>query len=435
MARPAIVVLTHSREQYLRPTLQALLRLSGINEFTVYVSCDDSPNREQLLKAAGELGIPATHHWRATPASSQYASAPLAKIAHHFKYVFEQAFTNYGHSHLILLEDDLVPAPDFLSLFRSTAHLLDQDPTLWCVSAWNDNGLKQVASDLEALYRTDYFPGLGWMLKKSLWDELRLKWPESPSTGWDHWMRLSEQHKGRECVFPEVPRTQHIGVEGTNIHEAPGQSMADIYAFASRGPIPFPNTQRLGQPQYETWVAQQIKSSPRIPVQRAGQAVGGGVVLYTAEEYYSLQTQLGLRVDSPRGTYRGVIPLRRPGGLLFLADVRISKQIAPNEQVRPAPGLLHMAANPGETCNARCQRGKGGVRMQCEMTQFAFLNTCEALKRVFPCERGCGHQTGPDIPNYVTNPQQPTYQQCLISDGGAECAASHPDTRRLCPCV
>lgn len=41
-----------------------------------------------------------------------------------------------GHSHAILLEDDLIVAPDFLDLFLSTAYLLEVDPSLMCVSAW-----------------------------------------------------------------------------------------------------------------------------------------------------------------------------------------------------------------------------------------------------------------------------------------------------------
>ena len=29
----------------------------------------------------------------------------------------------------------------------------------------------------DLLYRSDFFPGLGWMLKKNLWEELKPKWP------------------------------------------------------------------------------------------------------------------------------------------------------------------------------------------------------------------------------------------------------------------
>ncbi len=31
-------------------------------------------------------------------------------------------------------------APDFYSYFQSLRKLLDFDPSVWCVSAWNDNG-------------------------------------------------------------------------------------------------------------------------------------------------------------------------------------------------------------------------------------------------------------------------------------------------------
>jgi len=30
---------------------------------------------------------------------------------------------------------------------------------------------------VELLYRTDFFPGLGWMLERSVWQELEPKWP------------------------------------------------------------------------------------------------------------------------------------------------------------------------------------------------------------------------------------------------------------------
>jgi len=41
-------------------------------------------------------------------------------------------------SHFIA--DDLDIAPDFFEYFSATHSILISDPTLWCVSAWNDNG-------------------------------------------------------------------------------------------------------------------------------------------------------------------------------------------------------------------------------------------------------------------------------------------------------
>ncbi len=66
-----------------------------------------------------------------------------------------------GFEHAIILEDDLEISSDFFSYFENTAPLLEKDPTIWTVSAFNDNGQRTFASDPEALWRSDFFPGLG----------------------------------------------------------------------------------------------------------------------------------------------------------------------------------------------------------------------------------------------------------------------------------
>ncbi|KAL0174801.1 hypothetical protein M9458_030769, partial [Cirrhinus mrigala] len=85
-------------------------------------------------------------------------------------------------------------APDFFEYFRALHPILKSDPTLWCVSAWNDNGREGFVDPGKAslLYRTDFFPGLGWMLTKDLWAELEPKWPAS---FWDDWMRHPDQRR------------------------------------------------------------------------------------------------------------------------------------------------------------------------------------------------------------------------------------------------
>lgn len=77
------------------------------------------------------------------------------------------------------IADDLDVSPDLFSYFLATLALLRQDPSLWCVSAWNDNGKMDLVdvSSPHLLHRTDFFPGLGWMITKPLWTELAPKWP------------------------------------------------------------------------------------------------------------------------------------------------------------------------------------------------------------------------------------------------------------------
>lgn len=64
------------------------------------------------------------------------------------------------------------------SYFSQLVHLLDEDPTLYCVSAWNDHGYQHSAVNATLLYRVETMPGLGWMLTKKLFkEELEMSWP------------------------------------------------------------------------------------------------------------------------------------------------------------------------------------------------------------------------------------------------------------------
>ena len=63
------------------------------------------------------------------------------------------------------------------------------------------------------LYRTDFFPGLGWMMTKEVWNEIGPKWPKSY---WDDWMRAPEQRRGRACIRPEISRTRTFGKKGVS---------------------------------------------------------------------------------------------------------------------------------------------------------------------------------------------------------------------------
>lgn len=85
------------------------------------------------------------------------------------------------YNSLAVVADDLDIAPDFFEYFLGLHPILKQDPTLFCVSAWNDNGKSSLIDTGAAslLYRTDFFPGLGWMLLKTHWTEHAPKWPPS----------------------------------------------------------------------------------------------------------------------------------------------------------------------------------------------------------------------------------------------------------------
>ncbi|CAG0883120.1 unnamed protein product [Darwinula stevensoni] len=137
-------------------------------------------------------------------------------IARHYGWALNQTFLHFNHSSVIIVEDDLEVSVDFFEYFLALYPLLRDDPTLYCISAWNDNGKRSVIdeSSPDLLYRTEFFPGLGWMLTRSLWMELMTKWPTS---FWDDWIRMPEQRQGRACIRPEISRTSTFGKKGVSL--------------------------------------------------------------------------------------------------------------------------------------------------------------------------------------------------------------------------
>ncbi|CAN0046642.1 unnamed protein product, partial [Discosporangium mesarthrocarpum] len=76
---------------------------------------------------------------------------------------------------VVIVEDDLLFSPDFLDMFEANAPILERDPSTLVLSAWNDNGYRGKVSHVgnkAELLRTEYFPGLGWLLTRKLYEEV-----------------------------------------------------------------------------------------------------------------------------------------------------------------------------------------------------------------------------------------------------------------------
>ena len=75
---------------------------------------------------------------------------------------------------------------DFLEIFVLGAKLMSIDETIFCISSWNDYGHGKFKLDENKFFRTSYFPGLGWMIKKETWfHDLQPRWPID---AWDYFM-------------------------------------------------------------------------------------------------------------------------------------------------------------------------------------------------------------------------------------------------------
>ena len=221
---------------------------------------------------------------------------------------------------VLILEEDIHIAVDFFSFFAAMAPLLDHDASLLAVSAFNDNGFPERVSDTTRVLRSDFFPGLGWMMTRKLWnDELASKWPPGY---WDDWLREPDQRLGRHILRPEVSRTFHFGSKGgasSNLfgdklshieldHDAVDWTQQDVAAS-------------LSEDKFDETYFSMVESALKVNnFREAGERIKDGNVRieYQGIKHFStLAQQLGLMKDEkagiPRTAYKGVVETRLDG--------------------------------------------------------------------------------------------------------------------------
>ncbi|CAH2249541.1 jg18774 [Pararge aegeria aegeria] len=210
--------------------------------------------------------------------------------------------------------DDLDISPDFFEYFLGTYPLLYKDPSIWCISAWNDNGKKELIdlSRPELLHRTDFFPGLGWLLKRDTWLQLEPKWPEA---FFDDWLRDPQNTQGRACIRPEISRTYSFGKIGVSkglffdMHLRYMQLNMEFVGFTKL------NLTYLLKDNYDSSYTELVASLPETSPEEvmAGASTESALrVSYSsAKTYRKAAKKLGLMDDFrsgiPRTAYRGIV--------------------------------------------------------------------------------------------------------------------------------
>lgn len=446
IGRAVVVVIAHDKPDELQRCLDSLFAQPDVGFFSLAVSLDHPPSFARMEPVVdGVKDKQAVSVWK-KPEDPSLKGGAVAKIGAHFQFALRQAFEKSGYEFAILVETDLVLSPDFLWYFRITAPLLQEDPSLWCVSAWNDNGFKDLVSNETNLFRTDYFPGLGWMMRNDTWASIRGIWPRFPSTGWDHWIRHGSGLRSRDCIAPEVPRTKHVDEKGTNVKA--GSAISKLLAKMATSSLPsgvLGNVSYLLKKPYEENLHKKIFGAPLIsdifaldsfrskPIPGVPQRYF--MMPYERETYSHLAKKLHLYPSQPRASRKGVILTKIPwsGTLLALVDRRQGHGLLPPEEIwKTRKGLEVIKALPGESCENAC----GKLMKRCLPRELEFLNNCETMKRYFPCEAGCGHQVGQEIPCYVHDKTRDTAGQCLVTDEAVpSCDAKFPSTTRICPCL
>ncbi|XP_034184967.1 alpha-1,3-mannosyl-glycoprotein 2-beta-N-acetylglucosaminyltransferase [Osmia lignaria lignaria] len=249
------------------------------------------------------------------------------KIARHYGWALNYVFFQLGYDTVIIVEDDLDVAPDFFEYFLGTYPLLVSDNTLWCVSAWNDNGKAGLVDEngSDILYRTDFFPGLGWMLTRQLWAELSPKWPKSY---WDDWIRQPEQRRNRACIRPEISRTRTFGKTGVSNGMFYERHLKYIKLNTEFVHFTKMNLTYLLKDNYDISFVNDVYQSTVVSFSelKNGKVMAPGAVripYYSRQAYKNTAKQFGLMDDFrsgvPRTGYRGVVTFFYKGRRVHLA--------------------------------------------------------------------------------------------------------------------
>ena len=261
LTNTAILILTYQRVHYLMETIESLLRLPHLEQFSLIIS-QDGPN-DKILTALNKHSAFFKLRFKSFIHIINERDPKLYKasqhIAKHYKFALDSTFKTYKFDNVIILEEDMVFSHDFLYLFDQTVYLF-QDPTIWCVSTWNDFGFKHLVSNSRRLFRTQYFPGLGWMTTRTIWLELSLKFPDDM---WDDGMR-GELGKHRDCIVPEISRNRNIGAEGANMNVHTFKTKLEHVAFYLGNQTDFGNVDYLLSENYERDLYQQFAKAEYI---------------------------------------------------------------------------------------------------------------------------------------------------------------------------
>ncbi len=123
--------------------------------FPIVVSqdCNHEPTRKAIQSYGDQISLiqqPDQSDFPLTGKAKKFKG--YYKISRHYGWALNQTFHVLNYDTVLIVEDDLDISPDFFEYFRALYPILKTDPTLYCISAWNDNGKEGLVSNEAGIY-------------------------------------------------------------------------------------------------------------------------------------------------------------------------------------------------------------------------------------------------------------------------------------------
>ena len=335
----AVVVMCGTDVEDLDATVQSIIKYQT-TDFPLFVSQDGDDKAVSAairrLKSAHKI-----HHIRFGVDVEDLEQDPdwdpeqIANFqaTHHLQWMLDRMFDYLAYEKVIVVQSGMVISPDFFQYFDATASLLDDDESILCVSAWNDNGITERVSNSSALYRTDTISGRGWMLTNTLWEEIRFKWP---SSFWVDWIQLPENRKGRSCILPEVsriayhrPNSEEYGRTNTDTTSGSAVNQREWDIPLNMDPVQFVGNDLsyLLLKNYRSYMKSQISRATELDLEFALDKLSGlpdikahtemqtFIIKYSSlTDFDGIAGPMGLSMQHqngiPRSSFEGIVPFR-----------------------------------------------------------------------------------------------------------------------------
>lgn len=154
-----ILVIGAMSHNSLRMTLETVIMQPGIRPDLVYVCLDEK--LDELASLVDLFGF----QYVKIKSSFNYTEIYHKSLEKIWELVDKDKQT------IIVIEEELILSPDFLYFFTQVHETFMNDHSLAAVSTWNPNSFLQLDGSPSLIYRTNDFPGFGYMLKRTVYDK------------------------------------------------------------------------------------------------------------------------------------------------------------------------------------------------------------------------------------------------------------------------
>ncbi|CAD5116276.1 DgyrCDS5183 [Dimorphilus gyrociliatus] len=256
-----IVVVPGLNQNTLRMQLETLLMQPGLRSNKVTVMYDEK------FPEAGELAELFSFKTYKLTSSTKY-SVQIQKALENIWILYSSA------KHVIILEEEVIVSPDFLLFHSQLLPILEKDHTLVGTNSWNPNGFKGHSIANSLVTRSNFFPGYGFLLKRSYYEAFMQKNFEEccSKRSWNTW----DIQAGYEVLVPDVSRVFRRPFDGLS------QQANMLSEFLNRdrvtnieSKVTLKNTEILQRNAYIAYMKSRIKSATVLDIANSEDCLTG----------------------------------------------------------------------------------------------------------------------------------------------------------------